>query len=158
MRFRERGQGAGVFGLIVETVPVTFRDWHCVRGIGGPGAQLLERFPEQVDEAIADKQAPGSVTSAAADPITCEQRVVDGRTRRVYRATEAGKEPSPRTASHWRHWPARYSARGALTRQFRAPVTQLPSPTVQQPHAESGTSRDSRWLSPLSRRWLHMMG
>lgn len=56
VRFRERGRGAGVFGLIVETVPVTFRDWHCVRGIGGPGAQLLERFPEQVDEAIADKQ------------------------------------------------------------------------------------------------------
>jgi hypothetical protein len=32
-------------------------DWaRSLRGIDGPGAQLLERFPEQVDEAVADKQ------------------------------------------------------------------------------------------------------
>ncbi|WP_235882196.1 hypothetical protein [Streptomyces apricus] len=32
-------------------------DWaHSLRGVDGPGAQLLERFPEQVDQAVAEKQ------------------------------------------------------------------------------------------------------
>ncbi|MFJ5265231.1 hypothetical protein ACIQAC_32675 [Streptomyces sp. NPDC088387] len=32
-------------------------DWaRSLRGIDGPGADLLERFPEQVDEVVADKQ------------------------------------------------------------------------------------------------------
>ncbi|MGW1727480.1 hypothetical protein ACWCQK_31755 [Streptomyces sp. NPDC002306] len=32
-------------------------DWaRSLRGIDGPGARLLERFPEQVDEAVADKR------------------------------------------------------------------------------------------------------
>lgn len=35
-------------------------DWaRSLRGVDGPGAQLLERFPEQVDEAVADKQGNG---------------------------------------------------------------------------------------------------
>ncbi|MFC8651822.1 helix-turn-helix transcriptional regulator [Streptomyces anulatus] len=32
--------------------------------------------------------------------LVSEQRVVDGRTRRVYRATEAGKKPWTRTVGH----------------------------------------------------------
>lgn len=32
-------------------------DWaHSLRGIDGAGAQLLESFPEQVDQAVAEKQ------------------------------------------------------------------------------------------------------
>lgn len=32
-------------------------DWaHSLRGVDGAGAQLLERFPEQVDQAVAEKQ------------------------------------------------------------------------------------------------------
>ncbi|MEW2565719.1 hypothetical protein [Streptomyces liliiviolaceus] len=32
-------------------------DWaRSLRGVDGPGAHLLERFPEQVDEAVSDKQ------------------------------------------------------------------------------------------------------
>ncbi|WP_043666182.1 hypothetical protein [Streptomyces xylophagus] len=32
-------------------------EWaHTLHGVDGPGAQLLERFPQQVDEAVEDKQ------------------------------------------------------------------------------------------------------
>ena len=35
-------------------------DWaRSLRGIDGPGAQLLERFPAQVDQAVVDKQGQG---------------------------------------------------------------------------------------------------
>ncbi|MFE3382463.1 helix-turn-helix transcriptional regulator [Streptomyces anulatus] len=53
----------------------------------GPGTEIGTRYPT-----LHRLEADGLLVS--------EQRVVDGRTRRVYRATEAGKKPWTRTVGH----------------------------------------------------------
>ncbi len=48
--------GAFLYGDLISHEAWT-TDWaHSLQGMDGPGAQLLERFPQQVDEAVADKQ------------------------------------------------------------------------------------------------------
>ena len=40
--------------------------------------------------------------------LISQQRVVDGRTRRIYRATKAGKQALPRIERRWRSWRVRF--------------------------------------------------
>lgn len=84
-----------------SALPASTRRLHC---IDGPGAQSLQRFPQQVDEAVADK--PGNLVPQrlpgewrvriqrrrASSVTTCQSRTVwrENPARRDSASTQAG--------------------------------------------------------------------